>query len=80
MKLSYVSRSKVQEEGFKRTKLYELLDEFANSEADFVELVLEPGEYANVRVACNCIREAINRFHHGFKVHMFKGKVYLDKV
>jgi hypothetical protein len=65
--------------GSKKSELIKLLDEFANREEDFVELVFSKEEYRNLKAAYNSVYDSVKRFQYSFRVHMYNGKLYLDK-
>lgn len=61
------------------TKWYQLLSEFARSDANKVELVPDNGEYKNIKVAQSVACTAIRRY--GFNMHTVRvnDKLYLVK-
>lgn len=66
---------------FKRTKLFALIDDFKNSEADAVEVVGVEEQYKNIASAQTSFSKSITRFgFRGIQTLQRKGKLFLVKA
>jgi hypothetical protein len=67
----------VSGQGYQATKLQELLEQFALSGCQAVELIYSRGEYSSATSACLSVRSAIQRSHYNFGVSKMEGRVFL---
>ncbi len=63
-----------------RHSLQAYIDDFVNSDAQFVQIELSENDYKSYRICANCFRVAIKRSMLPIKVYVRKGNVYLGKL
>ena len=73
MKLNYdVNVNEINVSLYKKTKLQQIVNEFAESGKKIVKIDLEPGEYKSASSAASSLYRACKRFHVGIGID--KGK------
>lgn len=66
-------------DGRKYHKVQRLIEEFANSDAKFCKIEIEPGEYKSRNSAWNSIGRTARRMKIGVKVRSIEKTLYLVK-
>ncbi len=63
-----------------RHNLQDFIEEFVNSNAEFVRIDLSEHDYKSYIVCANCMRVAVKRSKRPIKVFIRDGNVYLSKL